>query len=184
MARRRDSPKLNAHLLCRGHSLRHGPQVSPSYRSGSKRAAAALLPRLRWMPKSDEELAEKRASHSLFGGVQRMQDFVTAHCSCRSVSRSQLTPILAAHGFRADKPVLMSAMRRTSTPFPPHWKWFDTLHFFRRPCPCPGTTHTDSPMRWRARSTCLTRRSVALTTHARRKRFTSASKCSQVLRRV
>lgn len=68
---------------------------------------------------------------------QRMQDFVTAHAVAdQSFGEASLTPILAAHGaHRADKPVLMSAMRRTSTPFPPHWKWFDTLHFFRRVMP-------------------------------------------------
>lgn len=48
----------------------------------------------------------------------------------------QVPPILVAHGgFKADKPVLLSAMRRTGTPFPPHWRWFDSLYFFRRVMP-------------------------------------------------
>ena len=50
--------------------------------------------------------------------------------------QTMLAPIMAAHGaFRADKPVLVSAMRRSGAAFPPGWRWFDTLHFFRRVMP-------------------------------------------------
>lgn len=68
---------------------------------------------------------------------KQLQNFVSAHAVANhSFGETSITPILAAHGaYRADKPVLMSAMRRTSVPFPPHWKWFDTLHFFRRVMP-------------------------------------------------
>lgn len=52
------------------------------------------------------------------------------------VATMHVPPILVAHGgFKADKPVLLSAMRRTGTSFPPHWRWFDSLYFFRRVMP-------------------------------------------------
>ena len=68
---------------------------------------------------------------------QNLLDFVSAHAVAESsFGETALIPILAAHGaHRADKPVLISAMRRTGVSFPPHWKWFDTLHFFRRVMP-------------------------------------------------
>lgn len=69
---------------------------------------------------------------------QKFVDFVSGH----AVAEQQfgdgvaLLPILAAHSaFRADKPVLVSAIRRTGVAFPSGWKWFDTLHFFRRVMP-------------------------------------------------
>ena len=68
-------------------------------------------------------------------------DFVEAFCPSSQEgsamdSRRALPPLLAAHGaHRADKPVLVSAMRRTGTPFPTNWRWVDTLHFFRRVLP-------------------------------------------------
>lgn len=68
---------------------------------------------------------------------QRLVNFVKAHSVVQQEFREiNLAPILAAHGaFRADKPVLASAIRRTGTAFPQDWKWFDTLHFFRRVMP-------------------------------------------------
>ena len=44
--------------------------------------------------------------------------------------------ILCAHGcFRADLPVLKSALRRARVPYPPFWRFFDSLMFFRRVLP-------------------------------------------------
>jgi len=69
---------------------------------------------------------------------QKFVDFVEGHAVPEQQFGGQiaLVPIIAAHGaFRADKPVLVSAIRRTGVSFPPGWKWFDTLHFFRRVMP-------------------------------------------------
>jgi len=44
--------------------------------------------------------------------------------------------VMVAHGcFRADLPVLKSALRRCHVPFPVHWRFFDSLMFFRRVVP-------------------------------------------------
>lgn len=44
--------------------------------------------------------------------------------------------VLIAHGcFRADLPVLKSALQRCSVPFPPAWRFFDSLLFFRQVLP-------------------------------------------------
>jgi len=44
--------------------------------------------------------------------------------------------IFIAHGcFRADLPVLKSALRKCSVPFPPAWRFFDSLLFFRQVLP-------------------------------------------------
>ena len=44
--------------------------------------------------------------------------------------------IFAAHGcFRGDLPVLKSGLRRSGIPFPPAWRFFDSLLFFRRVLP-------------------------------------------------
>lgn len=52
------------------------------------------------------------------------------------INKRHLPPIIVAHGCqKADKPVLMSALRRTGAPFPLHWRWFDSLYFFRRVMP-------------------------------------------------
>lgn len=70
-----------------------------------------------------------------------LTEFVEAFCpspqeTSAMDNRRALPPLLAAHGaHRADKPVLVSAMRRTGTPFPINWRWVDTLHFFRRVLP-------------------------------------------------
>lgn len=51
-------------------------------------------------------------------------------------NKQMLPPIIVAHGCqRADKPVLVSAIRRTGSPFPLNWRWFDSLFFFRRVMP-------------------------------------------------
>lgn len=45
--------------------------------------------------------------------------------------------VFCAHGcFRGDLPVLKSGLRRAGIPFPPMWRFFDSLHFFRRVLPC------------------------------------------------
>ena len=68
-------------------------------------------------------------------------DFVQAHSGLPNAKSVVHPPLLAAHGaHRADKPVLVSAMRRTGVTFPPNWRWVDTLHFFRRVLPPFRTT--------------------------------------------
>lgn len=74
---------------------------------------------------------------SFVTAFQNFVNFVTAHVAANeSFAETSISPVLATHGaHRADKPVLTSAMRRTGVAFPSNWKWFDTLHFFRRVMP-------------------------------------------------
>lgn len=52
------------------------------------------------------------------------------------VQRQPCPAVLIAHGcFRADLPVLKSALRRCNIPFPPAWRFFDSLLFFRQVLP-------------------------------------------------
>jgi hypothetical protein len=56
--------------------------------------------------------------------------------STAATNKQLLPPIIVAHGCqKADKPVLVSAIRRTGGSFPRHWRWFDSLYFFRRVMP-------------------------------------------------
>lgn len=64
------------------------------------------------------------------------------------VNKRHLPPIIVAHGCqKADKPVLMSAIRRTGAPFPLHWRWFDSLYFFRRVMPSFRGEHSGYSLR-------------------------------------
>lgn len=65
-----------------------------------------------------------------------------------SANKQMLPPIIVAHGCqRADKPVLVSAIRRTGGSFPPHWRWFDSLYFFRRVMPSFRGVHNGYSLR-------------------------------------
>lgn len=64
------------------------------------------------------------------------------------VNKRNLPPIIVAHGCqKADKPVLVSAIRRTGAPLPMHWRWFDSLYFFRRVMPSFRGEHSGYSLR-------------------------------------
>ena len=76
-----------------------------------------------------------------FANFVRFVDECGSACPPSQTSPSGFPPggfaaILCAHGcFRADLPVLKSALRRARVPYPPYWRFFDSLMFFRRVLP-------------------------------------------------
>lgn len=79
----------------------------------------------------------KRAFAELVEFVRRCVAACAPPGFAATVQRQDGFPaILIAHGcFRADLPVLKSALRRCRVPLPVHWRFFDSLMFFRRVMP-------------------------------------------------
>lgn len=76
------------------------------------------------------------AFQKLVAFVQECMPPASAHGWSSASQKSMFPAIFIAHGcFRADLPVLKSALRRCNIPFPPAWRFFDSLLFFRQVLP-------------------------------------------------